>query len=98
MIHMLGFLFSAITYLLRIYSIMLFAAAILRMARADETSIIGRLVFPLTDPPANALKRRFPKLVVYHSGAYIDFSTLALIVSVELLILFLAHLRAMVGA
>ncbi|MBM3381555.1 MAG: YggT family protein [Betaproteobacteria bacterium] len=98
MIHMLSFLFTAVTYLLQIYSIMLFASAILRMARADETSIIGRLVFPLTDPPANALKRRFPKLVVYHSGAYIDFSTLALIIAVQLLIMFVAHLRAMVGA
>jgi len=97
-IHMLSFLFTAVTYLLQIYSIMLFASAILRMARADETSIIGRLVFPLTDPPANALKRRFPKLVVYHSGAYIDFSTLALIIAVQLLIMFVAHLRAMVGA
>jgi uncharacterized protein YggT (Ycf19 family) len=97
-IHLLAFIFTAITYLLRLYSIILFAAAILRMARADETSIIGRMVFPLADPPANALKRRFPKLVVYNAGSYIDFSPLVLIISIELLIIFIGHVRLMVGA
>lgn len=97
MIHILAFLFEALTYLLRFYSIILFAAAILRLARADETSVIGRLVFPLADPPATALRKRFPKLVVYNSGSYIDFSPLVLIISVELLIMFLHHLKRMVG-
>ena len=97
MSHMIGFLFSAILYLLQFYSIFLFAGAILRLARADETSIIGRMVFPLTDPPAKWLKRRFPKLVVYSSGSYIDFSPLVLIIAVQLTILFVQHLRLMVG-
>lgn len=98
MVHLLSFVFDAITYLLRLYSILLFAAAILRLARADESSIIGRMVFPLTDPPANALRRRFPKLVVYSSGAYIDFSPLVLIISVELIIMLIGHLRAFLAA
>lgn len=97
MAYLLAFVFSAVVYLLQFYSILLFAAAILRLARADETSIIGRFVFPLTDPPARALKKRFPKLVVYSSGSYIDFSPLLLIIAVELLIMFVKHLRLMAG-
>lgn len=98
MIQLLAFVFDVLNYLLRLYSILLFAAAILRMARADETSIIGRLVFPLTDPPANALGRRFPKLKVYSSGAYIDFSPLVLIITIEILIMLLARIRIIIGA
>ncbi|NBX16938.1 MAG: YggT family protein [Proteobacteria bacterium] len=98
MIQLLAFLFDALTYLLRLYSILLFAAAVLRMARADETSIIGRMVFPLTDPPANFLSRKFPKLRMYSSGAYIDFSPLVLIISVELIIMLIGRVRIIFGA
>jgi uncharacterized protein YggT (Ycf19 family) len=98
MIQIIGFIFDALIYLLRLYSILLFAGAILRMARADETSLIGRMVFPLTDPPANFLGRKFPKLRVYSSGAYIDFSPLVLIISVELFIMLLGRLRLIFGA
>jgi uncharacterized protein YggT (Ycf19 family) len=98
MIQILGFIFDALIYLLRLYSILLFAGAILRMARADETSVIGRLVFPLTDPPANFLSRKFPKLRMYSSGAYIDFSPLVLIISVELIIMLLGRVRMIFGA
>lgn len=98
MIQILGFLFDASNYLLRLYSILLFASAILRLARADESSVIGRMVFPLTDPPARALGRKFPKLRVYSSGSYIDFSPLVLIISVELLIMLLNRIRLIVGA
>jgi uncharacterized protein YggT (Ycf19 family) len=97
-IQLLGFVFDALVYLLRLYSILLFASAILRLARADETSLIGRMVFPLTDPPARALSRRFPKLQVYSSGSYIDFSPLVLIISVELLIMLILRIRNIVGA
>jgi uncharacterized protein YggT (Ycf19 family) len=56
------------------------------------------MVFPLTDPPARALSRRFPKLQVYSSGSYIDFSPLVLIISVELLIMLILRIRNIVGA
>lgn len=96
MTYLVDFIFSSLKYLLRLYSFFLIAGAILRLARADETSIIGRLVFPLVDPPAQLLKRKFPKLVVYHSGAYVDFSLLVLTIGIELLISFLEHLRLMI--
>lgn len=98
MIQLLGFVFDAVTYLLRLYSILLFASAILRLARADETSIVGRMVFPLTDPPARVLSRKFPKLRVYSSGTFIDFSPLVLIISVELLIMLILRVRLIFGA
>lgn len=97
MIQLLGFLFDVLVYLFRLYSILLFASAILRLARADETSIIGRMVFPLTDPPAQALSRKFPKLRMYSSGAYIDFSPLVLIISCELAIMLIMRLKLMFG-
>ncbi|MFZ9520259.1 MAG: YggT family protein [Silvanigrellaceae bacterium] len=97
MIQLLGFIFDAVHYLLSLYSFLLIAAAILRLARADETSIIGRMVFPLTDPPANALSRKFPKLRVYSGGAYIDFAPLLLLIIVQLLMMLLNRLKFMIG-
>ncbi|MEN9826884.1 MAG: hypothetical protein RI953_2629 [Pseudomonadota bacterium] len=97
MIQLLGFLFDAIHYLLTLYSFLLIASAVLRLARADESSVIGRMVFPLTDPPANALSRKFPKLRMYSSGAYIDFSPLLLLIIVQLLIMLLNRLKIVVG-
>ncbi|MEY4066780.1 MAG: hypothetical protein RIR26_2988 [Pseudomonadota bacterium] len=97
MLHLVDFFFSTITSLLRLYSIFLIVGVVLRLARADESSMIGRMVFPLIDPPANYLKRKFPKLVMYHSGSYVDFSLLVLSLSIEILISFIAHLRPMIG-
>lgn len=97
MLHLVDFLLSTITYLLRLYSIFLIVGVVLRLARADETSMIGRLVFPLIDPPANFLKRKFPKLVMYHSGSYVDFSLLVLSIAIEILINFIAHMRPLLG-
>lgn len=95
--QLIGFVFDAVTYLLKLYTFLLIAAAVLRLARADESSFIGRMVFPLTDPPANFLSRKFPKLRVYSSGAFIDFSPMVLIIAIQLLIMLIDRLKNIVG-
>lgn len=97
MLHLLGFVLDAARYLLQFYSYLLIAAVILRLARADENSFLGRMIFTLTDPPARWLTRKFPSLVISSSGSYIDLGPLVLLIAVHLLIMFIDRLPLILG-
>jgi uncharacterized protein YggT (Ycf19 family) len=71
--------FRAVLFLLNTYMILLVIVAVLRMARADESSPLMRAVSVLTDPPANWLRRKFPRLVIRTESGYADLSPFVLL-------------------
>ncbi len=70
---------KSIDFILNAYLLLIVVTGVLRMARADETSPLMRGFSLLVDPPANWLRRRFPKLVIYSQGQYVDLSPFALL-------------------
>ena len=92
MVQLFLFILDALRYVLQFYVYLLIAAVVLRLARADENSFLGKMVFTLTDPPARWLTRKFPKLVIYSSGSYIDLGPLVLLIGIHLIIMFIYRL------
>jgi uncharacterized protein YggT (Ycf19 family) len=75
-------LLRSIDFILNIYLLLIVATGVLRMARADESSPLMRSVATVVDPPANWLRRRFPRLVVRSQNQYVDLSPFALLLLV----------------
>jgi uncharacterized protein YggT (Ycf19 family) len=75
-------LLKSIDFILNIYLLLIVATGVLRMARADESSPLMRSVATVVDPPANWLRRRFPRLVVHSNGQYVDLSPFALLLMI----------------
>jgi uncharacterized protein YggT (Ycf19 family) len=75
-------LLKSVDFILNIYLLLIVATGVLRMARADESSPLMRSVATVVDPPANWLRRRFPRLVVHSNGQYVDLSPFALLLMV----------------
>lgn len=92
MLQLFGFVLDAARYILQLYTYVLIADVILRLARADENSFLGKSIFTLTDPPARWLTRKFPKLIIYSSGSYIDLSKLVMLIGIQILIMFIDRL------
>lgn len=83
---------AVVNNILTIYLIVLFAAAVLRWVRADESSGIVRTLYVITDPPARWLARKFPKLVVRSGMSVIDLSPAILMVGIGCIKILLDHL------
>ncbi len=86
-------LIDILIYVIRIYTFILLASAILRLVRADETSGIVRMVHVLCDPPARALTRRFPRLVIRSGHQVVDLGPIVLLVGLGCVIIALGHLK-----
>jgi uncharacterized protein YggT (Ycf19 family) len=80
---------KVINYLLQFYFILLIAAMVLNLVRADPSNPIVKMVTALTDPPCKWLKRKFPKLVVYSDTSVIDLSPTVLMLGVGAMQVFL---------
>jgi|GEM_PF-5008378 len=78
-------------YLVRTYTFVLLASAILRLVRADETSPIVKWIHLLADPPARALTRRFPKLVLRSGHQLVDLGPIILLVGLGCLVIILEN-------
>ncbi len=80
-------------YLIRTYSLVLLASAILRLVRADESNGLVRFIHTLSDPPARALTRRFPKLVIRSGYQIVDLGPIVLLVGLGCIIIALENLH-----
>jgi uncharacterized protein YggT (Ycf19 family) len=80
-------------YLIRIYTFVLLASAILRLVKADENNGIVRFLHALSDPPARALTRRFPKLVIRGGYQMIDLGPLILLLALGCILIALENLH-----
>jgi uncharacterized protein YggT (Ycf19 family) len=80
---------NVVVYLLKFYVFVLFVLAILRMFRADENLPFFRFLSVLGDPPARALSRKFPKLLVRQGHQYFDLAPVVLMLMVGSLVVFL---------
>jgi uncharacterized protein YggT (Ycf19 family) len=89
----LAMVLDILIYVIRIYTFVLLASAILRLVRADETNGIVRVVHALADPPARAITRKFPKLVVRSGHQIIDLGPILLLVGLGCVIIALGHLK-----
>ena len=83
-------------YVIRIYTFVLLASAILRLVRADETNGLVRVVHALADPPARFLTKRFPKLVIRSGYQVVDLGPILLLVGLGCVIIALTHLKGAV--
>lgn len=92
MIQLFLFVLDALRYVLHFYVWMLIAAVVLRLVRADPNSFVSKMVFSLTEPPARWLTKKFPKLIIYTSGSYIDLGPLVLLIGIQILIMFIDRL------
>jgi uncharacterized protein YggT (Ycf19 family) len=72
-------LLKSIDFVLNTYLLLIVVTGVLRLARADESSPLMRAFSVLVDPPANWLRRRFPKLVIHSNNQYVDLSPFALL-------------------
>lgn len=93
----LSLLFATIVqilmYLIRGYTFVLLASAILRLLRADESVGIVRMIHVLSDPPARALTRRFPKLVIRSGYQMVDLGPIVLLVGLGCVLIALENLH-----
>lgn len=86
--------FAVLDHILGFYILLLFAAMILRLVRADPYNPFVRGLYALTDPPGRWLTRRFPGLMVHTgNGAYMDFGPTLVMVGVVCLRIFLPYLE-----
>lgn len=84
-------------YLLSAYLFVLFANAIVRLVRADPSNGIVRFLSALADPPARALLRKFPKLLLRNGPDLMDLSPLVLMLGIGALKIVLGNLQTYLG-
>jgi uncharacterized protein YggT (Ycf19 family) len=69
-------------YVLKTYSFVLIASAILRMVNADNSNPVVSFVHGISEPPARKVTKMFPKLLVRNGQQIIDLGPIVVLLAV----------------
>ena len=78
----LSTIIQILIYVLKTYSFILIASAVLRLVRADATNPVVSFVHAISEPPSRWVTRKFPKLVVRSGPQIIDLGPIVVLLAV----------------